>query len=73
MQKWGRALTLAGIGWYIALCIVIGAVVGVWLDRQFGTRILLTLIGLTFGLVLAMFGAYRMVVAVMKDTRDGGK
>lgn len=72
MKNSGRALALIGIGWYIALSIVIGAAGGVWLDHRFGTRILFTLIGLTLGLILAMYGAYRLVVAVMKDTRNGG-
>jgi len=73
MMNWGRAMALMGIGWYIALCIVIGAGVGIWLDHVFGTRIVLTLVGLTLGLMLAMYGAYKMIVAVMKDNLDGGK
>ena len=72
MKSWTRALALIGIGWYIALSIAIGAGVGLWLDHRFGTGVLLTLIGLTFGMVLAMYGAYRLVVAVMKDIRNGG-
>lgn len=73
MKSWTRALALMGIGWYIALCIVIGAGVGLWLDRTLDTGILLTLLGLTFGLVLAMYGSYRMIMAVLKDNNDGGE
>ena len=66
MNKWALALWLTGIGWYIGLCIVLGAVAGLWLDSKFDTGPWLTFGGLTFGFLLALFGAYRMIRRAMK-------
>jgi F0F1-type ATP synthase assembly protein I len=52
---------LLGIGWYIAFCLLAGAALGWWLDKKFGTGIILTLVCLTIGLVVALYGTYRMV------------
>ena len=52
---------LAGIGWYIAISIAGGALVGAWLDRQFGTRPALLLAGLAVGLIVAFLGMMRLL------------
>ena len=39
------ALRLTGLGWYIAICIVIGVVGGLGLDKLLGTVPLFTLLG----------------------------
>jgi hypothetical protein len=59
------ALRLVGIGWYVALCIVLGVMGGVWLDDKFGLTPLLTLSGLFLGLVIAFWGGYRMLMDVL--------
>jgi F0F1-type ATP synthase assembly protein I len=56
---------LIGIGWYFAVCIVLGVVGGVLLDRAAGTAPLLTLIGLLTGLIAAFYGGYRMLMDVL--------
>lgn len=53
---------LIGIGWYFALCIVIGLVGGVLLDQTAGTTPGLTLLGLLLGLFAAFYGGYRMLM-----------
>ncbi len=46
----------------IVLCSVLGPLLlGVWLDRTLGSRFWFTLILMTIGLGLAVFGTYRMV------------
>jgi F0F1-type ATP synthase assembly protein I len=61
MGRLPPAVRLLGIGWYFALCIVLGIVGGVLLDRQVGKDHIFTLIGLFLGLILAFFGGYTML------------
>jgi F0F1-type ATP synthase assembly protein I len=56
---------LIGIGWYFAVCIVVGVVGGLLLDQVAGSRPLLTLLGLLLGLVVAFYGGYRMLVETL--------
>ncbi|MCJ7811066.1 MAG: AtpZ/AtpI family protein [Dehalococcoidia bacterium] len=62
MGRLPPAVRLLGIGWYFALCIVLGIVGGVLLDRQVGKDHIFTLIGLFLGLILAFFGGYIMLL-----------
>jgi F0F1-type ATP synthase assembly protein I len=70
MKRWAAALRLVGVGWYIAICIALGIGVGFWLDRIANTFPLLTLVGLGFGLLLAFFGVYRMLLPALRQERD---
>ena len=56
------ALRLTGLGWYVAVCIVLGIVGGVWLDERTGLRIVFTLVGTVLGSIIAFYGVYRMVL-----------
>ena len=67
MNKWIPALQVTGIGFYIAACIVGGTFAGWWLG---GKRPLYLIIGLLVGLVLAVYGAYRMIRPLFKNSRD---
>ena len=62
---WSVALRLTGLGWYVAACVVIGVVGGVWLDRVFGAKALFTLIGTVLGSVAAFWGVYKMVLPLL--------
>ena len=69
------ALRLVGLGWYIATCILIGVVVGVWVDGILGTAPIFILIGLALGLLSAFYGLYRIVLKTLADEDkegDGG-
>ncbi|MBI4301649.1 MAG: AtpZ/AtpI family protein [Chloroflexi bacterium] len=61
MKSWAMALRLVGLGWYVSVCILLGVLVGLWLDDKVNTRILFTLLGLGIGLVAAFWGTYRML------------
>ena len=50
------AVRLLGLGWYVAVCIVLGVLGGVWLDDRFGVTPLFTLLGVGFGLIVAAWG-----------------
>ena len=76
MGNVGPAAQLLGIGTYVALCIVLGTLGGRWLDGQFDTGNLLTVIGLFLGLVLAVYGGLQQLFQVLHEidaTRKEGK
>ena len=55
------ALRLAGIGWYIAICIAGGVWLGLWLDSKLDSTPLLAFVGLGFGILLAFLGVYNIL------------
>ena len=69
MNKWIPAFRVTGIGFYIATCIAGGTLLGWWLGDK---RPLYTIIGLAAGLVLAIYGAYRMIRLILSanDNRE---
>ena len=66
------ALRLLGLGWYVALCIVVGAVGGIWLDKLSGLAPLFTLLGVLFGTVAAFYGLYKMVRPLFNSSYSTG-
>ena len=66
------ALRLFGLGWYVAMCIVIGAVGGIWLDRLSGLTPLFTLLGVLLGTVAAFYGLYKMVRPLLNNDSSPG-
>jgi hypothetical protein len=64
MDKWLPAIKLTGIGFYIAVCIAGGAYLGWWLGDKRSVWIIL---GLVIGLVIAVFGVFRMLKPLIKD------
>ena len=71
MDKRLYAFRLTGIGFYIATCIILGTVGGLWLDGQFQTKPILVVIGLFLGLITAVIGTYRMLKQLISDNRNG--
>ena len=72
MKRWMQASRLMGVGWYIALCIIFGLLLGLWIDDKVDTRPLFTLLGLVLGLISAFLGVYRMILYLMRDTEGKG-
>ena len=60
-------LKLVGIGWYVGICIGIGALLGMWGDDVFDIGPILTITGGGRGLIFAISGMYRMLNAVLKN------
>ena len=59
--------SLSGLGFTIAIPIVLGTILGHYLDGQFHTGALFTLLGLLLGLVAGIYGAYRLFKALFKN------
>lgn len=72
MTRWvAPAAYLLGIGWYIAVCILLGVFVGRWVDDVTGLKPTFILIGILFGLMLAAYGAARMVQRFIRGIGTG--
>ena len=63
-------MRLVGVGWYIALCIVLGVWGGSWLDIWLNTKPFLVIVGLLIGIAVAFYGVYRMLVPTMSNKQD---
>jgi len=68
----GLVLRLTGIGWYVAVCIGGGAVLGYWADGRFDTRPALTIVGLVIGIAAAFSGMISMLRAVVAARKRNG-
>ena len=67
---------LVGIGFYIAICLVLGTLGGRELDKVLDTGKLFIVLGLLTGLVLALYGTYQQlmeVLAAINRRRAAGK
>ena len=60
MNWWALALSLTGLGWYVAACIVLGVLGGFGLDKLVGTLPLFTLLGTVLGAMCAFWGVYKL-------------
>ena len=67
------ALRLLGLGWYVAACVVVGAVGGIALDRLSGLTPLFTLLGVLLGTVAAFYGLFKMVRPLLNTDPSSGK
>jgi hypothetical protein len=67
----GPTAYLTGIGWYFATCLVLGVLLGRWVDGKTGLEPTFTLVGIVLGLALAMIGGIRMLMPFLR--RYGGE
>ena len=73
MERRLLALRLLGLGWYVAACLVIGVMAGVYLDRRFELTPLFTLLGVLLGTFAAFYGLYKMVRPLFSNASNSGK
>ena len=69
MDWWVVGLRLMGLGWYVAACIILGVLGGLWLDNLVGITPLFTLLGTVLGSVLAFWGLYKMVRPIIYGSK----
>jgi ATP synthase protein I len=76
MQAWQPALKVLGrvlgVGWYIAIAIVLGLLGGLWLDGKFNTKPLFTIIGLIIGILAAVYGVYQIFLPLLNNKQGKG-
>ncbi len=63
MKLLGR---VGGIGWFVGTAIALGAYGGYWLDRQFDTAPVLTIVGLALGVTTAFVGMIRLLNSIRR-------
>ena len=66
MDKWIYASRLIGVGFFIAFAIILGLVLGFWLDSKLNTGFI-WVIGLLLGITVAFWGVYRMLIPLLND------
>jgi hypothetical protein len=66
MDNLSPAAQLAGIGFYVATCIVLFTLGGRELDKVLDTGKILTVVGLAIGLTLALYGGLRQLMDVLR-------
>ncbi|MBI4297433.1 MAG: AtpZ/AtpI family protein [Chloroflexi bacterium] len=69
-QWWVWTLKFMGVGWYVALSIVLGTALGLWGDSAWGTKPWLSLLGATLGTVVAIYGVYKMLAPGLRPPKD---
>ena len=73
MSRWGTALKVVGVGWYIGFCIVLGVWGGLQLDSKLNTQPILLIVGLFLGITIAFYGVYRMILPNINKKGSKGK
>ena len=71
MSRWGAALRLVGVGFFIGGSIALGVFAGHWIDNRLNTS-LFGVIGLILGITVAFYGVYRMLLPFIGYRRDRG-
>ena len=72
MGRWNVVFRLIGVGFYIGGSIVLGVLVGLWLDSRLNTGSILVIVGLVFGLFIAFYGVYRMLLLLIGNKGKKG-
>jgi len=62
---------LLGAGWYFATCVILGVVLGHWVDSKTGLEPTFTLVGILLGLGVAFVGGYRMLLPFIRRLGNG--
>lgn len=64
MKGWVEALRVLGVGFFVGGSIVLGVVLGIWLDTVFDTH-WLWIAGLILGIVVASWGVYLTLLPLL--------
>ncbi len=70
MKRRVLALRLVGVGFFIGGSIVLGTILGLWLDNKFNTKPIFIIAGLVLGIVVAAYGVYQMLLPLIGNSRN---
>lgn len=71
-QQWQLAFRFLGIGWFLAISILLGVLGGLWLDNKLGTKPVFLIAGIFLGLATAGYGAYQMLKPFFVNNQGKG-
>ena len=75
-RRSAEVVRFVGIGWYIAVCILVGVLGGRWLGQKLdgsSSEAIFLILGLCLGLVVAFLGVYRMLKPIMSEEQNNDK
>ena len=64
-RQWGEAVNLLSIGIFLAVSIMGGLGIGLWLDSIWGTKPLIMLIGLFLGISIGVYSTYQTIAPMI--------
>jgi F0F1-type ATP synthase assembly protein I len=67
----GPTAQLLGIGWFFATAIIVGVLLGRWVDSATGLEPTFTLVGILLGLAVALVGGFRMLQPFLQKMGEG--
>jgi F0F1-type ATP synthase assembly protein I len=68
-MKWvAPSAWLIGIGWCLAMPIVLGVLLGNWIDSRTGRAPLFVILGILIGLAVGIYGSVRMLLQFLAQT-----
>ncbi len=70
MSRWGVALRLTSVGFFIGGSILLGVATGLWLDSRLNTGPVLVIVGLILGIIVAFYGVYRMLLPLIGNKQN---
>ena len=73
MRQWQLAFQVLGIGWFVAIAILLGVLGGLWLDNKLGTRPIFLILGIVLGLAVAGYGVYAVFKPFFSNNQGKGE
>ena len=72
IAKQTKVLQFIGLGWYVAGSILLGALVGFWIDQKINsiTFPLFGLLGLLLGIITSFYGIYALILRFLKEEKS---
>ena len=58
------------IGWSVTVPTLLGAALGIWIDKNYASRFSWTLMLLLFGLIIGCFSAWQWVASEYKEIQE---
>ena len=63
-----NVLRFTGMGWSIAIAVIVGVVLGDWLDGKAGTHPLFLILGILLGLASSMLIVIRLLLDFIRES-----